>query len=72
MLEIYFDANFSCTSPSHAKPVDALACALHWKSNTEAVGMFQGFSAPQLLVKSESFSYDLEDFSKEVACEFLF
>ena len=43
-----------------------------WKSNTEAVRVFQGFSGQRLLVKNESFLYDLEYFRLRVACEFLF
>ena len=51
MLEIFFDANFSCTSPPHAKPVDALACALH----TEAIRVFQGDFAQRLSIKNDTF-----------------
>ena len=38
MLEIVFHANFSCTSPPHAKPVDALACALHKRMGSFILG----------------------------------
>ena len=55
-----------CTSLSSGHQVDGVPLALH----TEAVRVFQGFFAQRLCVKNESFSYDLEYFSKEVACEF--
>ena len=55
MVEIYFDANFLCTSSPLAKQVDALASALHWKSNTEAIRGFQGPGAEQLSVKNDTF-----------------
>ena len=35
-----------------------------WKSNTEAVRVFQGFFAQRLSIKNESFLYDLQYFSK--------
>ena len=51
VLEIYFDANFLCTSSPLAKQVDALASALH----TEAIRGFQGFSGQRLFVQNDIF-----------------
>ena len=40
VLEIYFDANFLCTSSPRAKQVDALARALHTEAMRGAQGVF--------------------------------
>ena len=64
-LEINADENFLCTSSSRAKQVDALARALH----TEAFRVLQGIFDQRLLVKNESFSYDLLFIILIDACE---
>ena len=66
----------SCTSLSSGHQVDGVPLALHnsynlcyasWKSNTEAVRVFQGFSAQHLCVILESFLHNLEYFRLIVA-----